>query len=325
MVITTKVVMKWIKKKQQGNNMKLKLFIFGMLVFGIGIFSNTLMASIISIVATVNDEMISTYDLNARLNLVQTMIGPQPISAEDFKKKILDTLIEEKLKLQEARRLNVTVSKKEVEQAFSMMAKQNRMTGAGLEHFLKTHNISSSVLKDQIYADLSWMQVIRQRIIHTININETDIQEQKEMMEEQEKLTHVSLAQLLTSSQNWAEKVFAQVKDVQGCDLFVKKAHQLGLSGSGRMGWFSLSSLSVPLQQILPSLKQNTVSPPVQVASGMYVLLMICDQKTKKVFEKNISEETIKDIVFNERVMIAAEKYLRNLKRAAIVDYKNKN
>ena len=72
--------------------------------------------SVQRIAAIVNDEVISAYDLEQRLRLILTSSGrdPSPDLMRQAQAQVLDSLVEERLQLQEAQRLNILVNDAEL-------------------------------------------------------------------------------------------------------------------------------------------------------------------------------------------------------------------
>ena len=84
-------------------------------------------------------------------------------AGQSMRKKATDELIEEKLMLQAARELKITVTEDEVDGFLTRMAQsgKNKRT---LEQFLasfKAQGVNPSTLKDRIRAQIAWRQVIR--------------------------------------------------------------------------------------------------------------------------------------------------------------------
>ena len=69
------------------------------------------------IAAVVNDDIISVYDLNARLSLAlaSSKVRNKAEARRRLAPQVLRTLIDDKLKLQEARRLSIRASKKDID------------------------------------------------------------------------------------------------------------------------------------------------------------------------------------------------------------------
>src|SRR6201986_2673433 len=82
------------------------------------------------IVAVVNDEAISEADLRGRMKLAM-LAGNYPDTAEVRSKiqpQVLRLLIDDQLRIQEAKRLKLTVDKEEVDNDLKATAEQNHQT-----------------------------------------------------------------------------------------------------------------------------------------------------------------------------------------------------
>lgn len=80
-----------------------------------------------------------------------------------LKKKALDNLIEEKLKIYDAKRLNVLVSDDEVKNVIKQIAQRNGKTVREFEAGMRKSGIQPGTLRDKIKADRSWQNVIKKR------------------------------------------------------------------------------------------------------------------------------------------------------------------
>ena len=98
------------------------------------------------IAAIVNDQIISSRDLNDRIHLVITLSKlPNTLQTQNrLKSQILKQLIDEKLEVQEAKRLRISVSDADMSNAREIMEKRIRIPMGTFENFLKTLQICSS-------------------------------------------------------------------------------------------------------------------------------------------------------------------------------------
>src|SRR5579862_1020565 len=86
------------------------------------------------IAAIVNDDVVSLDDLSNRMRLVMRSSGIEdtPENRQRISGQVLRSLIDEKLEMQEVKRLNVSVSKDEVDQAFHRIEQNNNMPKGAL-------------------------------------------------------------------------------------------------------------------------------------------------------------------------------------------------
>ena len=106
------------------------------------------------IAAIVNDDIVSIYDLQSRLQLVvaTTRIKVTPQMQGRLTQQVLRVLIDERLQLQEAKRQNVTVTKRDMSRAFAILEKQNSLKPGTFEAFIQRNNLPRDALIGQIRA-----------------------------------------------------------------------------------------------------------------------------------------------------------------------------
>lgn len=131
------------------------------------------------IAAVVNDDMISLGDLDARVRLV--LLSSQLPDNDQVRQRatpqVLRTLIDEKLEVQEAKKLNVTVSDDEVNKTFERLEQQNNLPKGGLDKMLSQNNIPRSTLTDQISASLMWNKLVEQKLGPTVSISDEEVKD----------------------------------------------------------------------------------------------------------------------------------------------------
>ena len=84
----------------------------------------------VSIKVLVNDDPISDYDIEQRERFLAITTQRQP--SPELKKEATDLLIDERLQMQQGRKLTVTVSEEDVTSVLEGMASKNNLDVAGL-------------------------------------------------------------------------------------------------------------------------------------------------------------------------------------------------
>src|SRR4051812_32324439 len=125
------------------------------------------------IVATVNDEPISDFELRQRMSLVAATALNTKLSTlkpDDYKRlraQTLQQLEDEKIRLQEARKKNVTVSPTEVDRQIAQLLAQNRGTDGKnlsieqLRSVLTNAGSSEEALRAQFTAQIAWQKTVQ--------------------------------------------------------------------------------------------------------------------------------------------------------------------
>ena len=115
--------------------------------------------------AIVNDVPVSEWDvkMHARLLKAQQPTVYGEMSSQKLNKEALDNLIEEILKAQKGKELNLSLSDREVDEAIVHLEQQNGMSVGGLKRLLDKEGVSMQALRKQVYGDLMWLQYIKSK------------------------------------------------------------------------------------------------------------------------------------------------------------------
>lgn len=125
------------------------------------------------VVALVNDEPLTNFQVRARAKFM-SVTSRRP-NNEALRKAALEELIEEQLKLQEARRLGIEVEEGAIDNAFGRMAQRMDMNGSQLSQALRGAGVDPNTLKRRIRSDLAWRQVVQSRFRQEVRIREQDV------------------------------------------------------------------------------------------------------------------------------------------------------
>jgi len=127
------------------------------------------------IAAIVNDDVISLHDLDNRLalTLVTSNLENQPEIRQRLAPQILRALIDDRLKVQEARRLNVVVTKTEIDDALDRIARQVNMAPREIPQFLASRGAKMSTLIDQVEAEIGWLKTVNRLEGNRVQVSDT--------------------------------------------------------------------------------------------------------------------------------------------------------
>jgi peptidyl-prolyl cis-trans isomerase SurA len=104
----------------------------------------------------VNGQAITYDDIEQRTKFIALANGKSPARRE-----IIEELINDKLKVQEARRYKIDLTDKDIDAQYADMAKRMHVTSDELTQLLGQNGIDAKPLRAKILAELSWQYVIR--------------------------------------------------------------------------------------------------------------------------------------------------------------------
>lgn len=123
-----------------------------------------------SIVAMVNGEPITSLDVEQRIKLIG-LSSQKQVSRQEA----LEELINDKVKIKEARRFGLELSSTDVEAAFANMGSRMRLTPEQLAKSLESRGIRPETLKSRIKADGTWQQLVRGRFQQSLLVGDKDV------------------------------------------------------------------------------------------------------------------------------------------------------
>ncbi len=235
-----------------------------------------------SIAAIVNDQIISQYDVQLRMNLVKTVTQTptDPADLKRLREQVLKNMVDEKLQLQEAKKKDVTVTDKEIQQAVLDLGKQNNMPNDQFAQFLKSLGPSATSLADQIHAEIAWNKLLRKTIRVEVGDDEVDavINRLKENAGQFEYL--VSEIFLISDSPSkdeevhqTAERLVNQIRDGSPFPAIARQFSESATAANGGLvGWVQQGQLDPEVEDKVTKMRVKTVSDPIKTAGGYYII-----------------------------------------------------
>jgi len=239
------------------------------------------------IAAVVNNDIISMDDLSSRVALVlsSSNIPNTPENRQRLQPRVLHQMIDEKLEMQEAKRLNVTVTKEEVDNAVTGIEQRNNMPKGGIEAYLKRTGIPMTALMDQLTAEIAWSNVVRNQLSEDVTVSNEEINEAMAQIKEdagqpQSHVAEIYLAVDNPSQDQDVERLANQlIQQIRAGANFSSVAQQFSQSPSsaagGDIGWVTPSQLPPLLGQALTKMKPGEMSYPLKTPGGYYILYML--------------------------------------------------
>ncbi len=236
------------------------------------------------IAAVVNDDVISVFDLRARVALVvrSTGLDGSPDLAQQMAGPVLRTLIDESLQIGEAESQGITLSDVELNAALSAIEQRNGVAAGGLEEWLRAMGIPRPALVGQLRAQLTWTKYVNQRLRPQIQIGTEDVDEEVARLEAlkgqpEHLISEIDLyvddparrAEVLDNARRLVEQVRA------GGD-FAAIARQFSqgsmAAAGGDLGWVQDGQTRPEIEAALAALDVGEVSDPIATLEGYHIV-----------------------------------------------------
>ena len=256
------------------------------------------------IAAVINDEVISVYDLNERLSFV--VASSQTKDSNEIRQRlapqVLRGMIDEKLKLQEAKRMNIRVEQNEIANSLAMMEKANNLPKGGLENFLKSAGINKSVLTQQAEATIAWRKIINFTYRSSVLVSDEEIDEKMAEVIANAKKPEMLVAEIflaVESPENEKDiKLLSNrlIQQLQSGAKFPGLARSFSQSATaqkgGDLGWIKQGILDENLDLALAKMSPGEFSQPIRVLEG-YFILMLRERRAGQGLNLGKSEVTV--------------------------------
>ncbi len=236
--------------------------------------------------AVVNDEIISMLDLDMRMRLAILATGQKDTAElrDRIVPQVIRGLIDERLRSQEAERLDIKVADEQVSATVEDIARRNKMTVEDFKNLLKSRGILQMALRQQVRAQLVWRTLISRRLRPSVTISDDEVEEVVSRITANRGSTQRLVSEIFLSVDSVlyedevrrnATRLFEQVR--AGAD-FAAVAREFSESATtargGDLGWVQEGQLPEELDRALATMKPGSLSIPVRTLSGYHILFL---------------------------------------------------
>lgn len=266
------------------------------------------------IVATVNSDIITLYELNTSIKRL-TGLNAEDLQVRDEKnfykvrRAVLNNLVNEKITDQQTIKLGIKVTEKNIQEAIEKVKRENNLTQEELLHTLRLEGITLKDYKERIKREIERFRLVNYEVKSKIVITEEDLRKYYRKHTKEYTETHkVKLARILLKIENPGDKgEIAKVKSLgegilqrlkEGYDFSeMAKTYSQGPAGpeGGCLGW-------IPFNQLDPTLKKRIA----KLSPGKYTDLGVCPfgiQIVKLIEEKKARIkpfEEVRDAIYSK-------------------------
>ena len=278
------------------------------------------------VVAVVNDEPISVHDLAARVRLTMATLGAPESEAEQDRMvaEVLESLIDERLKVQAAKRLSVRIRGNEAEAAYARFAGTFGMEPDAFTETLRQQGISEVTVWTKIDADLRWGQIIRRQVV--VAPDEVDEEMASIRAAAGQPEFRIRRIVLLADRDRDRAAVRAEADRLHadlaaGADFRVLALrHSQGLPDSPGGDWVRGDAVDPLLAAALAGLEPGAVSAPVETAGAVY-LVQLLDRRAVSVPDDEAAlRRQADELVFRRNAVTTDRTLVRQLRASALID-----
>ena len=247
---------------------------------------------LINIVAVVNDEAITLTDLINRLDLIiiSSNLPNTNVTRENLADQVLQTLINEKLNYQEAKKLNINVSDSEIKKSINVIEKRNSLPENSLIQTLSENRISPSAIIEQVKAQITWEKIISKIIRPRIKVTENEINNEINIMKSNEDKNEYKYSEIFLNFDKLQKKqkiinTVLKIREQLDTKNFSEIANQMSQSSSAKFGgqvnWTVESSVPKAILETISNMNKDNISEPIVTNTGVFIIKL----EGKRIFK----------------------------------------
>jgi len=276
------------------------------------------------VVAIVGGEPITEVDIQQRSRLIELSTQKKPPRQE-----VLDELIDDKLKVQLSKRYIAEVPKRDIETAFANMARRAGMTPAQFAKSTSSQGVSAEALKARIHADFVWTQIIRGKFQGSLQVGDKEVEVKMQGTNPQDPVNYEYKLRpvLFLVPRGAAPTAFeARKKDAealrarfQSCEEGLRSAMALPDVAVRETITRQSADIGEAQRKVLNDTAVGRLTPPDITPQGVEVFA-VCSKTDAK--GDTPAKRKVRDEMFNERYQALSKKFLKELRKQALIEYK---
>jgi peptidyl-prolyl cis-trans isomerase SurA len=249
-------------------------------------------ASLDRVVAVVNDEAVTQYELDEAKRIVMQQLKQQNVQQppnDVLDKQVLERLVTEHALLQFAKESGVKVDDTQVERTIQRIAEENKLTIAGLREALAKDNVPYTKYRDDVRNEIIVQRLREREVENRITVSDAEVDNYIATVRAQSggdaeyRLAHILVlvpeqasADQIEAKRKRAEEALKSIRN--GAD-FAQVAAGFSdasdaLSG-GNLGWRPGARLPTVFTEVVHGMKVGDVSPVLRSAAGFHIVKLI--------------------------------------------------
>ncbi len=274
----------------------------------------------------VNGEPITNYDIEQRSKLV-FLTTHKPASRE----QVIEELIDEKVKIKEAKKFGVDPTASDVDQSYNAMSSRMRITPEQLTKSLESQGIRPETLKSRIRADMVWGSLVRGRYKESLQVGEKDVAAAVEVKGEEKQETESfeykmqpivlivprgSAPAAIESRRKEADALRGRVQTCDEANALFKSMQNAAIREPVTK---TSADLPVPLRELLDNTPIGHLTPPEVTKQGVE-MVALCGRKATTIDTPKKKE--IREKMYVEKYEAKSKAYLQEVRKAAMIEYR---
>jgi parvulin-like peptidyl-prolyl isomerase len=284
------------------------------------------------IIAIVNNDIITQGELKSRVEDVIRMSQVRPVSgeqAQEVQRVVLERLIEQRLILQEGKRLEVKVTDEDVAAKLADI-KERIGSEEAFEQWMTESEMSMAELKSSIHDQILAQRTIDTKVRSSIVVSPQEVSEALKETTLSKAPDQVMAFHILvrTGTSRTEEEARLRMAEIQQKLSAGESFEGLARTYSddpqaevgGKLGWVTPGQLLPELDEALFALSPGEVSQPIQTGLGLHLLQAEQRKDGAALSELDANHAAFKQI-YEQKFQAALKAWLEGLKKQAYIEF----
>ena len=239
------------------------------------------------VVARVNDDAITDFDLSQRVLFAIKTSGLQdsPELRQRMAPQMLRQMIDERLQVSDSKKLGVKPTEAEIQNRYAEIERAAGLGRGQFRQYLQSVGVAPDIASQQIEAQIAWAKIIRRKVRSQVDVSEAEIDDAMNRMRSNVGKTETRVAEIFVpvdradsveEGKRSADRIMEQLR--RGAP-FAAVAQQFSQGASaaagGDLGWVLPGALDPSLDAALDRIQPRTFSEPIRSASGWHILYVV--------------------------------------------------
>jgi peptidyl-prolyl cis-trans isomerase SurA len=239
------------------------------------------------VVARVNDYAITDFDLSQRVQLAvrSSNLQDSPDLRQRMAPQILRQMIDERLQIQDAKRLGMPPTEAEINQRVAEIERAAGLSRGQFKQYLQSIGVSYDVAAQQIEATIAWAKIVRRKVRPQVDVSEGEIEDAQARVRTNVGKTEARVAEIFIpidrveqadDAKRSADRIMEQLRRGAPFPAVAQQfSHGATAHSGGDLGWILPGSLDPALDAAIERLPPRQVSEPIRSPSGLHLLYVI--------------------------------------------------
>jgi len=300
-------------------------------------FAKATQGTLDQIIAIVNDDVVTTSELNHALSLIKMQFAQQHMGLppdDVLHKQILDQLINKRLQLQTAKQVGVDISDADIDRAVQNIASQNHMTVKEVYQRINHDGMSTADYRNEMHDQMLLQKLQQQEVINRITITPDEVNNfmrSKIWQNNNAKEYHLEDILIPTSDTPSSDEIstakrraqMVMTKLRQGANFRAIAQSESGddvraLKG-GDLGWRKLPEIPSAFAEHVVQLQPKEIAGPIQTSNGFHIIRLV-DARATQSKQAAPDKKQVENLLLQRKFEEAVQNWVSKLRSQAFIN-----